>query len=397
MNVLFDLGAIKTGGGIQLAVNFLSLLDRQKASNVNIFLVIPEIGELSKLTLRGKYSGVFVSPNPFIKRFLFEYGYLQQQIRLHKIHHIFTFFGSGLPHPPTVRSVVTVAYPVICYPESDYWNYASMKDQVYIRPLNILRRSRLKKASAIIAETTVMRSKLAQSIRYPLENIVVIPPTSSQYVKPLVGQRRVPSRRFLFISDTSSHKNLWRLPAIAECMLARGTTEFMFVLTCTRETYIKSLKQPLTNEGLVDAHFTFLGSIPPQRIMEAYKQADIVVSLSDLESFSNNYMEAWAVKLPLVASDRDFARNICADSALYVEPHRPNHVAEHLILISEDLCLQDRLVKAGEERLSLLPSPQQRFSRIMRELLGDKDELENDIHLATQETLTTVESRASAR
>nr|WP_281719431.1 glycosyltransferase [Nitrosomonas nitrosa] len=391
MNVLFDLGAIKTGGGVQLAVNFLSLLDHQKASNINIFLVIPEIGELSKLTLRGKYSGVFVSPNPFIKRFFFEYGYLQQQIRLHKIHHIFTFFGSGLPHPPTVRSVVTVAYPVICYPKSDYWNYASIKDQVYIKLLNILRRSRLKKSSAIIAETTVMRARLAQSMRYPLEKIVVIPPTPSQYVKPLVGQRQVPSRRFLFISDTSSHKNLWRLPAIAECMLARGITEFMFVLTCTRESYIKSLKAPITSEGLIDAHFTFLGSIPPQRIMEAYNQADIVVLLSDLESFSSNYMEAWSVRLPLVVSDRDFTRNICAGSALYVDPHQPNDVAEQLILVSEDLDLQNRLVKAGEERLSLLPSPQQRFSRIMTELLGDKDEPKNDIQLATQETLTNFE------
>jgi len=397
MNVLFDFGAIKTGGGVQLAVNFLSLLDRQKVSNINIFLVIPEVGELSKLSLRGKYSGVFVSPNPFMKRFVFEYGYLQQLIRLHKIHHIFTFFGSGLPHPPTVRSVVTAAYPVICYPESDYWNYASVKDQVYIKLLNILRRSRLKKASAIIAETTVMRARLAQSMRYPLENIVVIPPTPSQYVRPLVGQRRVPSRRFLFISGTSSHKNLWRLPAIAECMLARGITEFMFVLTCTRESYLKSLKSPIMSEELIDAHFTFLGSIPPQRIMEAYNQADIVVLLSDLESFSSNYMEAWLVGLPLVVSDRDFARSICADSALYVDPHQPNDVAEQLIFVSEDLDLQNRLVKAGEGRLSLLPSPQQRFSRIMAELLGIEKQLENDIHLATLETLTTVESRASAR
>ncbi|MBX3303401.1 MAG: glycosyltransferase [Nitrospira sp.] len=381
MNVLFDLGAIKTGGGVQLAVNFLSLLDRQKENNINIFLVIPEIGELSNLSLRGKYSGVFVSPNSFIKRFFFEYGHLQYLIRRHKIQHIFTFFGSGLPHSKSVRSVVTVAYPIICYPESDYWNYAGMKEQAYIRCLNILRRSRLKKASSIIAETTVMQARLARSVKYPMEKICVIPPAPSQYVEPLLVRRRVPSRRFLFISGINSHKNLWRLPAIAECMLARGIEEFVFVLTCTRESYVKSLKKAIISEELIDTHFTFLGSIPPQRIMEAYNQADIVVSLSDLESFSNNYMEAWAVRLPLVVSDRDFARNICADSALYVDPHRPKDVAEQLILISEDLYLQDRLVKAGEERLSFLLSPQKRFSRIMTELLGNEEELDNNIRL----------------
>lgn len=377
MNILFDFGAIKTGGGVQLAVNFLSLLDRLKPSNMNIFLLIPEIGELSKLCLQGNYAGVFVSPNSFRKRFLFEYIHLQNLIRRHKIKHIFTFFGAGLPHPKDVRSVVTVAYPVICYPESTYWKYASKKDRTYIRCLNALRRTRLRSASAIIAETNVMRKRIARSLKFPAAQICVIPPAPTQYVAPVAHQRRLPSHRFLFISGTDSHKNLWRLPAIAQCMLERGVAGFMFLLTSSREAFLNSLKEPAVCESVINAHFTFLGSIPPQRIMEAYCQADIIVSLSDLESFSNNYMEAWTARLPLVVSDRDFSRHICESSAMYVEPHEPANVAEQLCRLSKDILLQEILVRAGDERLSLLPSQENRFASIIAKLLGNQEELES--------------------
>lgn len=382
MNFLFDFGAIKTGGGVQLSVNFLSLLDRLKPADMNIFLLIPEVGALSKLSLAGKYAGLFVSPNSFGKRFLFEHVHLQNLIRRNRIDHLFTFFGAGLPHPKDVRSVVTVAYPIICYPESPYWNYLDRNKQAYVRCLNILRRHRLRNASAIIAETTVMRTRIARSVKFPAERITVIPPVPSQYVEPIKSQRALPSRRFLFISGNDSHKNLWRLPSIAQYMRAMGEKDFMFLLTTSREAYLKSLKEPGVREDFIDAHFTFLGSIPPQRIMEVYRQADVVVSLSDLESFSNNYMEAWTTRLPLVVSDRDFSRNICKDSAVYVEPHSPEEVAKQLCLVAQDHSLKDRLVKAGIERLSHLPTQEKRFALVMKELLDHSRGLDNAKTLA---------------
>lgn len=377
MNFLFDFGAIKTGGGVQLSVNFLSLLDRLKPADMNIFLLIPEVGELSKLDLTEKYAGIFVSPNSFWKRFLFEHFHLQDLIRRNRIDHLFTFFGAGLPHPKDVRSVVTVAYPIICYPESPYWNYLGAKEKAYYRCLNILRRYRLRSASAIIAETTVMQARIARSVKFPAEQISVIPPVPSQYVEPMDSQRALLSRRFLFISGNDSHKNLWRLPSIAQCMLTMGAKDFRFLLTTSREAYLKSLKEPGIREDLISTHFTFLGSIPPQQIMEAYRQADVVVSLSDLESFSNNYMEAWTARLPLVASDRDFSRIICEDSAVYVEPHQPEAVAKQLCLVAQDHSLKDRLVKAGVKRLSYLPTQEERFALVMKELLGHSRGLDN--------------------
>ena len=165
-------------------------------------------------------------------------------------------------------------------------------------------------------------------------------------------------------------------------MLKFGVREFMFLLTTSREAYLKSLKRFGIREDLIDTHFTFLGSIPPQRIMEAYRQAEVVVSLSDLESFSNNYMEAWTARLPLVVSNRDFSRNVCGESAIYVEPHQPEAVAKQLFLLAQDPDLQDMLVKAGIERLSLLPSQEERFALVIKKILGNRQDVENEITFA---------------
>src|SRR5262249_52811670 len=130
-----------------------------------------------------------------------------------------------------------------------------------------------------------------------------------------------PVRRYVFVSGNETHKNLWRLYDIAGHALGGGLRDFVFSLTVTKEAYLRRLAGRTLDPAILDGHFEFLGQVPPQQIMRVYENADCVVSLSDLESFSNNYMEAWKVGLPLIVSDRDFSRAICGDSALYVDPH----------------------------------------------------------------------------
>jgi hypothetical protein len=68
---------------------------------------------------------------------------------------------------------------------------------------------------------------------------------------------------------------------------------------------------------------------------------------------------------------------ICEDSAVYVEPHQPEAVAKQLCLIAQDHALKDRLVKAGIERLSHLPTQEERFALVMKELLGHSRDLDS--------------------
>ena len=368
MNILLDFGAIKTGGGVQLALNFLDHVEYSPLRDHNLTLAVPDIGPLSTRRYGPLFERVITSPRSYLARLFFEYFRLQRIMRTEKIDAVFTFFGAGLPHPKRIVSLVTVAYPIICYPESPYWGYISWRRKVRIRALNFLRKHRLKSASKIIAETEVMKSRLATTLRCEPDKIVVIPPAPTDYVTPRDTDRR--GKVFLFPSGNDDHKNLWRLYSVAQCLLAKGMNDFLFVLTVDRGSYMRKLRETAIDEQILDKNFHFIGSISPDRIMDLYNLGDYVVSLSDLESFSNNYMEAWKVGIPLIASDRDFARGICGDGALYVEPHVADDVADKFIAVTENANLRARLVESGRERLTRLPSPDERFALVARELLS---------------------------
>ena len=91
--------------------------------------------------------------------------------------------------------------------------------------------------------------------------------------------------------------------------------------------------------------------------------------LSDLESFSNNHMEAWKVCVPQIVSDRDFARDICRDSAVFIEPHNPKQVAITLSEVLNNDALLRALVENGRIYLEQLPSQKERMHKILQLIL----------------------------
>jgi glycosyltransferase involved in cell wall biosynthesis len=366
MNILFDFGAIKSGGGTQLSLNFLEQLSALPSCEKNSAIVIPEIGPLAHSKLTGFFKNVLISPNSYVKRIGFEYLTLPSAVRALSIKMSFTFFGTGLPVPAGVESIVQVAYPIICYPESPFWNHLSHTSSLRIRALNRLRVHRLKQASRIIAETEVMRHRLSEVLGTSLNLIEVIPPAPSEYVHPLNRTTDPQRNRFLFVSGNAPHKNLWRLYSVAERLKSMGMNAFSFILTVSRESYVHSLKETSIDQTLLSTHFRFLGNIHPSQIMTAYEEADVVCSLSDLESFTNNYMEAWTVGLPLIASNRDFALSICGDSAIYVEPHDIDDVACKISSLLKTPEIGQKLVMSGKRKLAQLPTQSMRFQRVMQ-------------------------------
>ncbi len=364
MKLLVDFGAIKSGGGAQLAVNFLDQLEGDSALSEDVYLLLPEVGPLAEKKLTGKYRNIYRSPKAYLQRFLFENFHLPRLIRAEKIDRVYTFFGAGVPCPKNVKSIVSVAYPIICYPESPYWGYVGWQDKYRKLFINFLRKRRLRRADRIIAETEIMKARLARELAYPAENIQVLPPTPSSYVSAVEKARGADCVTLLFLSGNDAHKNLWRLPAVAQALYDLDFHDFKFLLTVDRQRYLQSLGDRPVAAEILQKHFEFVGTVAPQAILNLYARASFIVSLSDLESFSNNYMEAWKTGTPVIASDRDFARHICGDSAIYVEPHDSAGVARALVDAAGNAGKIGTMLEAGREKLEALPDFRQRFEAL---------------------------------
>jgi glycosyltransferase involved in cell wall biosynthesis len=365
--VLIDFSPLKSGGGVQLAYNFLDQLKNFLNEDVEFFLLIPE-GHFKDYLDHDSIKETYSAPVNIIKRYFFERGALQKLIKVKKIDTIFTFFGSGLPHPKRVRSVVGVAYPIICNDDSPFWKHITNKFYKKQKFINRIRINRLKEASVIFAETPIMKKRLMETLGFATDKIQIIAPSPSDYIP--IDKKLKFGNNVLLLSGNSPHKNLWRLYGIALELKKLGQS-LKFLVTVEKEAYISSLKETNVDITIIEEYFNFLGHVPQKEIAIVYEQSDLLMLLSDLESFSNNHMESWKIGIPQVVSDRDFTRGICRDSAVYIEPHDVRNVAEVLQKTLSDTELQLDIVAKGKAFMKELPTQKERMIQILNLVLND--------------------------
>ncbi len=377
MSYLIDLSAIKSGGGLQLASNFLSVSKEELHNSVDVHLVVS--AAIAQRLCDGEFSVVGVVPNGLIGRALFEYVQFPRLLRKYQVESIYTFFGAGMPVTNGVRAVVSVAYPIICYEDSPYWSYVPRIERLKKRLWNFVRISRLRRATTILCETEVMRKRLLSVLGADVE-IFVSPPSPSEFIPDIAPSDRRPVAgnilEVLVLSGVAYHKNTWRLYEVAE-LLRRNGSRVRFVCSFSRRDFLRCLKavekHSVIDSGILDDCFDFIGSVGPEAIGGLYARCSVLISLSDLESYSNNYMEAWRTSTVLICSDRDFAREICRESALYCDPHSvPSVVSAIESIISAPSADVMRMLMVGRENLDRLPSQKQRAAGIWKNLRAAK-------------------------
>ena len=280
-----------------------------------------------------------------------------------------------MPRYKGVRSVVSVAYPIICYPDSPYWHYVSFFPSSKKKLVNALRRKRIRSAEKVVVETEVMAGRINRYVGVAKQKIQVIPPSPSEFLPNRPFSPRTASvARILLLSGVDLHKNLWRLPAIAAQLSKKTQIPFLFRISVTKEQFLSSTPKFIELESeILERYFEFFGAVPAEDIGAVYSDSDLLLNASDLESFSNNYMEAWKAGLPLVCSDTDFSRHICGNSAVYIDPHDAESAAERIASLLESNDMQSSLVSEGKSRLHSLPDSIQKFDLIWSALKNDID------------------------
>jgi glycosyltransferase involved in cell wall biosynthesis len=362
--LLLDLTPLKVGGGIQLALNFLDFINLSDEIQHFVVLVSDKFPFLERLPNNCPVEIFSASPLSRMKQEHFE---LPKIIKKYNITHTFTFFGLGLPQQVNVRQVISIAYPTICYDDSPFWQNLTRKQYVVKKIFQYFRLNRIKKADAIIAETDVMMRRMQNQLNMTSKKITIIPPVPTSYVHNSDTFKTKTNKTFklLVLSGLNEHKNVWRLIDVAkEIMINEDEIELMVTVD---EQYFKTkYKKLLANEtcqSFLNA-FNFRGSIPQDKIQKVYDECDALLNLSDLESFSNNYMEAWLSNTPIIASDRDFARAILGNSAVYCEPHQPHDVYQTLVNFRKDKYDTEAMVAEGNRLLAMLPSMEQRWAMV---------------------------------
>lgn len=366
-NILLDLSSIKSGGGLQLAINFINNI---KADNIYLL-----INEKSKGYFLDLERVIAICPNNLFSRFYFENFVFPNILLKFNIDIIYTFFGSGLPRKSNAKSVVGVAYPIICYPDSDYWKYVPIKEKIKKIIWNYIRVNRLKNADIIICETEIMKERVLKTPSLCSKKILVFPPTVTNFLQELPFlKRNIENFNILVLGSLGYHKNNWRLYDLC-FSLKTENINFCFNCSFSKNDFISHLNSmgiKNIDVSILNKYFKFLGVISPNNIQQLYNDSNILLNISDLESFSNNYMEAWKTSTLLVCSNRDFSKSICRNSAIYCEPHDiesiKNAVLKAYYLSDEELFY---FLENGKKYLSELPTLDQKNKFIENILMSD--------------------------
>jgi glycosyltransferase involved in cell wall biosynthesis len=109
---------------------------------------------------------------------------------------------------------------------------------------------------------------------------------------------------------------------------------------------MQALSQAL---GLRDT-VVFLGGLPQDKVAELYRQAEVFVFPSLVETFGNPLLEAMASGIPVVCSDAAALPEVAGQAALYARPGDADDMAAKITTLFQDKDLWHRLSAAGLER-----------------------------------------------
>jgi glycosyltransferase involved in cell wall biosynthesis len=228
-----------------------------------------------------------------------------------------------------------------------------------VGPSRLIRRftvSGLRKAAAIICDSTAAARRVLETVDCRPERVDVIPlGVEERFFAETPGDppanARIP-RGFsiLHVGHTRAYKNI---PALLRVLaiLGRGMGEPVRLLKVGEALTLE--QERLARELGIADRITHLGLLDRDRLPGAYRMADVLLFPSLDEGFGLPVLEAMAAGVPVVASNRGALPEVVGDAGLLVDPEDEPGMAERVAAILGDPALRARLIAAGRLRASL--------------------------------------------
>lgn len=162
--------------------------------------------------------------------------------------------------------------------------------------------------------------------------------------------------RLLTLSHYFPHKNLEIIGEVATRIQAKGLP-YKFVVTldptASAETarFLRSIQWAI-DAGIVENR----GVVATEQLPALFAKSDALFLPTLLESFSTTYVEAMRFGLPILTSDRGFARSVCQSAARYFDPLSVDEAEAAITSLASSPAVVQSLIVAGRQRLSTFPN-----------------------------------------
>jgi glycosyltransferase involved in cell wall biosynthesis len=361
-NLIVNLLPIKTGGGLQNAISFVS-----SVNNDNYIYLVNADSEIHRKCMSEGFSYIAIKNNLFA-RLLFE---IKIRYLFPKNTKCFTYFGppliGGIGHFYNINGC---AYSNLLHPEVDFWGWCSPLQKLKRKVIDFYRRKMMIMSDEIILETDLLLNRAKNDHKFCKKKLHVVHMSPSKLVtdNTLFNGNKFKYikseyyKNILYISGAHPNKRLHLLPDIAKRLKDEGLF-YRFIVTLPKCDYSDRLFSKFEALG-VSEYYLNVGPIAPNEVSSIVFYCFAMVNLALLESFSNNVVEAWALNKPIILPEADWSLSSCGDAACYVDPSNLNTFVNVLRELNIPK-VYDKFVNHGQAKLATMPSLEEKNNKYL--------------------------------
>jgi glycosyltransferase involved in cell wall biosynthesis len=273
----------------------------------------------------------------------------------------------------TVPHLLLIHIPYLAYSKPEWGFEVPASFAAKLKLIETSFRATLPTVTAITVQTEHMKKRIASRWNYSEQKIHVVPSS----IEPVEFERNAYFYRsqkkqqpyICYVASASPHKNHTVLAEMMAVLKSKGF-DTPCRLTVRREE-VPSLVERARQLRVLSL-FEFCGGLPPQQALEMMAGAVVMVMPSRLETFGLPFFEAMQLGCPLVISDLEFAREACADSALYAAADSGEDFAEKVAQVLQSHSFGKTLSAAGRKRFTRIYRPWSaiagRYLKLLEEL-----------------------------
>lgn len=228
------------------------------------------------------------------------------------------------------------------------------------------------RADYIETQTEAAKIGITTRIHYPVDRIKVIPNSPNAYFieegRKLIDDGLYENKENMVfcLSAPYRHKNLDLIPHVAAYLKNRLPHPPVFMLTLPPESEIWKEISATAKKLKISELVQNSGVLQLKECMDFYKRAKVVFLPTLLEIFSATYLEAMAMKVPIVTTDLYFAHDNCKEAALYFQPRSFEDAADKIATLIEDKRLYNQHIRDGVRVLGRYPGKKEKYDVLFK-------------------------------
>ena len=289
---------------------------------------IKEIGQLENI----KYCSDIEVPDTSLKKIFFYGIKLNKYIQLNQFDTLINF--GDIPANVCVKQIFYFDWPYAVYDDYQLWSRMNLRDvfsKIFKRCYFTFAQ---KRPFSYIVQTHTMQKRLNKRVKNTRIKVIDVGFNKTEFEKSKsikLNSKIISQPSLIYPTAMYPHKNIEILIDVAKILKERNIF-INFKLTFSSQSGKKESNfiNIVTRRNLLE-YFTFTGRLSRESLVTEIKLSSGIIMPTLIETYGLPYLEAQIFKKVMFTSDRDFARELCGESAIFFDPLNPNDIAEKII------------------------------------------------------------------